>query len=223
VLIISAVKDRSEQKLLRTGATRLSSRVRPLACGQVFLMVLFSAGRDFRGYHAGQCQAACAVCIRRALTRRGGRHRAVRQAPNNSHFVQQAGAARPIQRGHPMKREEALELAANGFEELSQALAEGKSEALTAYLNVMSRFHSYSFRNCLLIAMQCPTASRVAGYRQWPKLGRHVKKGEKGIGILAPLVYKQKADDAPVAASQIICPDLSRFGCPEIWRVQRLW
>lgn len=94
-----------------------------------------------------------------------------------------------------MKREEAMELVTSGFDELSEALAAGKSESLVAYLDVMARFHDYSFRNCLLIAKQRPTATQVAGYRQWPKLGRHVRKGEKGIAILAPLVYKRKDEE----------------------------
>lgn len=96
-----------------------------------------------------------------------------------------------------MKREEAMKLVTCGFEELSQALAEGKSEALVAYLSVMARFHDYSFRNCLLIAKQRPKATQVAGFRQWLKMKRYVKKGEKGIGILAPLVYKRKDDEPP--------------------------
>ena len=91
-----------------------------------------------------------------------------------------------------MKRDEAMELAKNGFEELSQALAQGKSDVLTKYLDVMARFHNYSFRNTLMILMQRPDATRVAGFRQWEKLGRHVKKGEKGIGIYAPMVYCNK-------------------------------
>ena len=93
-----------------------------------------------------------------------------------------------------MRHEEALELATNGFEELSQALAGGKSESLTAYLEVMARFHNYSFRNSWLILLQRPTATRVAGFRQWEKLGRNVKKGEKGIGIFAPMIYRNKKD-----------------------------
>ena len=93
-----------------------------------------------------------------------------------------------------MRREEAMELASNGLEELSKALAQGKSESLIEYLDVMARFPSYSFRNSLLIVMQRPTATQVAGYRQWEKLGRNVRKGEKGITILAPLVYKRKLD-----------------------------
>ncbi len=61
-----------------------------------------------------------------------------------------------------MKREEAMELASNGFDELSQALAQGKSDTLVAFLNAMARFLNYSFRNCLMIVMQRPCATRVA-------------------------------------------------------------
>ena len=58
-------------------------------------------------------------------------------------------------------------------------------------------FSSYSFNNQLLIAFQRPAAStgQVAGFHAWRKLGRHVKKGAKGIAILAPCVYRKKADD----------------------------
>jgi antirestriction protein ArdC len=59
------------------------------------------------------------------------------------------------------------------------------------YLSVQARFHRYSFRNTLMILQQRPTASRVAGFHDWLKLSRHVKKGEKGIGILAPLKFSK--------------------------------
>ena len=68
------------------------------------------------------------------------------------------------------------------------------------YLVAMSKFHRYSFGNALLILLQCPTASTVAGYNTWKKIfGRQVKQGEKGIQILAPcqftyLVEYQKID-----------------------------
>ena len=70
------------------------------------------------------------------------------------------------------------------------------------YLAAMSKFHRYSFGNALLILLQCPTASTVAGYNTWKKtFGRQVKRGEKGIQILAPcqfthLVEYQKLDPA---------------------------
>ena len=59
----------------------------------------------------------------------------------------------------------------------------------------MSKFTSYSFNNCMLIAMQKPDASLVAGYSKWKSLGRQVGKGEKGIMILAPMTYKRKSDN----------------------------
>ena len=62
------------------------------------------------------------------------------------------------------------------------------------YLAVMSRFHGYSANNCLLIAMQRPDATLVAGYRAWQdKFGRQVRKGERGMKILSPVVVKAKA------------------------------
>ncbi len=61
-----------------------------------------------------------------------------------------------------------------------------------AYLSAMSKFHHYSFANALLILLQCPTASRVAGFHTWKKeFGRQVKRGEKGIQILAPCPVRQ--------------------------------
>ena len=71
---------------------------------------------------------------------------------------------------------------------LIQQLEAGHSEALTAYLTAMSRFHNYSFGNILEIARQKPDATRVAGMYAWNQLGRRVKKGEHGIRILAPII-----------------------------------
>jgi len=79
---------------------------------------------------------------------------------------------------------------------LIEQLEAGHSDALTAYLNAMSRFHSYSFGNVLEIARQRPTATKVAGMYAWNQLGRRVKKGEKGIRILAPIIgIKRKNDE----------------------------
>jgi hypothetical protein len=80
---------------------------------------------------------------------------------------------------------------------LIQQLEAGKSETLTAYLGAMARFHNYSFGNILAIARQRPTATRVAGIRAWNELGRFVKRGEKGIQILAPMIgYRRRKDTA---------------------------
>ncbi len=61
-----------------------------------------------------------------------------------------------------------------------------------AWLTTMSKFYTYSFGNQLLIATQCPTASRVAGYGKWQEMKRQVRKGEKAIYILAPIIGKDK-------------------------------
>ncbi len=86
------------------------------------------------------------------------------------------------------------EIVSNALAMLAAALEAGNSAALTAYLNVMARFHKYSWTNCLLIAMQRPDATHVAGFRAWLGFGRHVRKGEKGIAILAPITSKRKAE-----------------------------
>ena len=65
------------------------------------------------------------------------------------------------------------------------------------WLDMQSRFHHYSFNNTLLIMAQRPDATRVAGFNAWRKLDRFVLKGEKGIWILAPMVYKTDAGDEP--------------------------
>jgi antirestriction protein ArdC len=87
-----------------------------------------------------------------------------------------------------MKSEQIKEITKNATEQLVTALQQGHSEALTSYLKAIGRFHRYSLHNVLLIAMQKPNASYVAGFRTWNELGRFVKKGEKGILILAPIV-----------------------------------
>lgn len=63
------------------------------------------------------------------------------------------------------------------------------------YLKTQSRFHHYSFNNTVLILMQLPDATRVAGFHTWKQLQRPVNKGEKAISILAPLRYKQEVED----------------------------
>ena len=72
-----------------------------------------------------------------------------------------------------------------------------ESDKYKSYLQTMSRFHSYSINNLMLIHAQKPDATRVAGFNKWKKqFGRHVKKGEKGIQILAPIIYKKKVEEA---------------------------
>ena len=93
-----------------------------------------------------------------------------------------------------MKAEQAKKLADEALDNLTAAVAAGKSESLTAYLAAMGKFHDYSFGNVMLILSQRPDASRVAGYRTWQTLGRQVRKGEKGITIIAPMMLKREAE-----------------------------
>jgi hypothetical protein len=96
----------------------------------------------------------------------------------------------------PQPRQTAKEIIAANVKSLIEQLEAGYSDALTAYLGAMSRFHNYSFGNILEIARQRPSASRVAGMYAWNQLGRRVKKGEKGIRILAPIIgIKRKPDE----------------------------
>lgn len=69
-----------------------------------------------------------------------------------------------------------------------------ESEKYMHYLSVMSRFHRYSVNNTMLIYMQRPDATLVAGFQKWKnQFERHVKKGEHGITIIAPTPYKKKS------------------------------
>lgn len=99
--------------------------------------------------------------------------------------------------------------------ELTDRLESGVKELYTSgryaeYLAAMSKFHHYSFGNALLILFQCPSASRVAGYGTWKKLGRQVKRYEKGIKILAPCPYQktvEKDQRDPVTGQILYGPD----------------
>tara|TARA_A100000171_G_scaffold45925_1_gene50205 strand:- start:1731 stop:2708 length:978 start_codon:yes stop_codon:yes gene_type:complete len=73
------------------------------------------------------------------------------------------------------------------YELLAQDLKAGRSESLLAYLEAAGRFHQYSFNNMMLILLQRPDATRVAGFRAWNKFNRFVRKGEQGIVVLAPV------------------------------------
>lgn len=65
------------------------------------------------------------------------------------------------------------------------------------YLRFCSNFYNYSYNNIILIMMQRPNASYVAGYTAWRKMNRYVRKGEKGIGILCPCIRKVEAFAEP--------------------------
>lgn len=91
-----------------------------------------------------------------------------------------------------MKTNYARKVSQQAFNQLVEAVEGGKSQKLTEYLKTMGRFHNYSLGNAILIGFQRPNATRVAGFSTWQKLGRHVKKNEKGIAIMAPIIWGRK-------------------------------
>ena len=77
----------------------------------------------------------------------------------------------------------------------------GNSDQLTRFLKCLSQFHRYSFGNVLLISMQRPESTHIAGFRTWKKMGRHVRKGEHGIRILAPIVRRRTSRNTEEAVT----------------------
>lgn len=109
--------------------------------------------------------------------------------------------------------------------EITDKLEEGlkelfESEKYKSYLSTMSKFHSYSVNNTLLIALQKPDATLVAGFKAWQtNFNRHVNKGEKGIRILAPAPYKikEERDKLDPVTGEVM---LDKDGMPQIEEVE---
>jgi antirestriction protein ArdC len=91
---------------------------------------------------------------------------------------------------------------------VQQVIASGRLQELARF---MAKFHRYSFGNALLILLQKPDATLVAGYKTWEKMGRHVKKGEKGIAIFAPRTYKREIVDEETGEVMDIITGLAGF------------
>ena len=93
----------------------------------------------------------------------------------------------------PSSRERVKEIVASIEQNIQELF---QSEKYFDYLRTMSRFHTYSLNNTLLIHMQRPEASMpAAGFNKWKQMGRHVKKGEKGLTIIAPTPLKKKIEE----------------------------
>jgi hypothetical protein len=110
--------------------------------------------------------------------------------------------------------------------ELLATLADGvarltDSEAWRAWLDVQRRFHRYSFGNALLIAMQRPDASQVAGFHAWRRMGRYVQAGEKGIAILAPIVPRFRIADEETGDETIVVGSPRRFRVAHVFDVSQ--
>jgi antirestriction protein ArdC len=106
--------------------------------------------------------------------------------------------------------------------DLLTTLADGVAEltnstAWRAWLDVQRRFHRYSWGNALLIAAQRRDATRVAGFHSWLRLGRHVRKGEHGIAILAPIVPRLRVVDGDSGDEQWVA------GRPHAFRVTHVF
>jgi hypothetical protein len=86
------------------------------------------------------------------------------------------------------------QITSDALDQLAALLAEGHSDQLKALLRTMAKFHKYSWHNVCLIAHQRPKATHVAGFQTWRTLGRFVRKGEKGIAILAPIVGRREEE-----------------------------
>ena len=116
---------------------------------------------------------------------------------------------------------------ADQLKEITERLEQGvkdifTSEMYTKYLLTMSKFHNYSFNNTLLIAMQRPDATLVAGYNAWKnKFNRYVKKGEKGIQIIAPVPVKEREEREKIDKDTGLTV-LNESGEPEIEVVERV-
>src|SRR5580698_2610673 len=120
------------------------------------------------------------------------------------------------------QKQTAKEAIAANVQALIEQLEQGHSDALTAYLTAMGRFHNYSFGNILEIARQKPDATRVAGLYAWNQLGRRVKKGERGIRILAPIIGSRckQQKDAEERASRSV-PRLVGFRAVYVFDVSQ--
>ena len=124
-------------------------------------------------------------------------NRAATTAPHRKNAAQPNRSDSPYQGRTAQKDNPTQAIIRQAVDFLIQQVQAGKSETLTAYLAAMSRFRNYSFGNILAIARQRPTATRVAGFGTWKELGRFVKRGEKGIQILAPMAgYRRRKSDA---------------------------
>ena len=112
-------------------------------------------------------------------------------------------------------------------EEIAKRLEEGvrdvfHSQKYMDYLKVMSQFHEYSLNNTLLIMMQRPSASIVAGYNAWKQMGRQVNRGEKGIRILAPSPYTLKVEQTQKNEKGEIIKDQKGNAVKEIVEIKKI-
>ena len=100
--------------------------------------------------------------------------------------------------GNSSRKDETLERLTNGIAQLTS------SDSWRAWLKAQARFHRYSFANTVLILCQRSTASRVAGFHTWRRLGRVVRRGESALWILAPVTRRVASDDDPEQSTRFV-------------------
>lgn len=94
-----------------------------------------------------------------------------------------------------MKADALMQSIRGWVEQLAAELREGQTQGFVDFLEKMGKFHRYSARNTVLILLQRPEATLVAGMKRWNELGRRVRKGEKAIAILAPTLKRVEVED----------------------------
>jgi N-terminal domain of anti-restriction factor ArdC len=100
--------------------------------------------------------------------------------------------------GNSSRKDETLERLTNGIAQLTS------SDSWRAWLKAQARFHQYSFSNTVLILCQRSTASRVAGFHTWRRLGRVVRRGESALWIFAPMTRRVASDDDPEQSNRLV-------------------
>ena len=99
------------------------------------------------------------------------------------------------------------------------------SERWLSWLRAQSRFHTYSFSNALLLELQRPGCTRVAGYRTWQKLGRQVRRGERGLAVLAPILRRRPREtedvDGDSREDRHVAPRVATFTVAWVWDVEQ--
>jgi N-terminal domain of anti-restriction factor ArdC/IrrE N-terminal-like domain len=100
--------------------------------------------------------------------------------------------------GNSSRKDETLERLTNGIAQLTS------SDSWRAWLKAQARFHQYSFSNTVLILCQRSTASRVAGFHTWRRLGRVVCRGESALWIFAPVTRRVASDDDPEQSTRLV-------------------
>lgn len=103
-----------------------------------------------------------------------------------------------------------------GIQHLLQEMGQGQSERLGNYLAFTARFHRYSVHNQILIFLQYPSATFVAGYRKWQDMGYQVAKGAKGIRILAPRPYQVTDEETQEIRERISFASVSVFDASQL-------